>query len=121
MRFVNDWRAGKTTIKETIKRRGSDENEKAPTTEDEVEKRFLDKVERELALPEYSTFSTYFSFYRSRIGADKQASCSRLRRDGHSIRLRYNLEYRLAHCSCLCAHQQLRGDAERRIEAVQAC
>ncbi|WWD22681.1 hypothetical protein CI109_107174 [Kwoniella shandongensis] len=59
MRFVNDWRAGKTTIKETIKRRGSDENEKAPTTEDEVEKRFLDKVERELALPEYSTFTDY--------------------------------------------------------------
>ncbi|KAK8844765.1 hypothetical protein IAR55_006615 [Kwoniella newhampshirensis] len=59
MRFVNDWRAGKTTIKETIQRRGSDENEKPPTTDEEVEKRFLNKVERELALPDYSLFTDY--------------------------------------------------------------
>ncbi|WWC57606.1 uncharacterized protein I303_100138 [Kwoniella dejecticola CBS 10117] len=58
-RFVDDWRAGKTTIKETIKSRGQDTPEKPPQTEDEVEQRFMDKVERELALPDYSLFTDY--------------------------------------------------------------
>ncbi|WVQ82899.1 hypothetical protein IAT38_005035 [Cryptococcus sp. DSM 104549] len=58
MRFVEDWRAGKTTIKDALKKRGS-ESEKVPSTEEEVEKRFLDKVERELALPEYTLFTDY--------------------------------------------------------------
>ncbi|TYJ51955.1 hypothetical protein B9479_007444 [Cryptococcus floricola] len=62
LRFINEWRAGKTTLKEAITRRGSGPNgagEKAPVTEDEVEKRFLDKVERELELPEYTLFTDY--------------------------------------------------------------
>nr|XP_019014019.1 uncharacterized protein I206_00096 [Kwoniella pini CBS 10737]OCF52800.1 hypothetical protein I206_00096 [Kwoniella pini CBS 10737] len=59
MRFVDDWRAGKTTIKETIKARSQDTPEKPPQTDDEVEKRFLDKVERELALPDYTLFTDY--------------------------------------------------------------
>lgn len=59
MRFIHDWRAGKTTIKEALKKtNGHGESEKVPTTEEEIEKRFLNKVERELALPEYDTFST---------------------------------------------------------------
>ncbi|WVW81287.1 hypothetical protein I302_103278 [Kwoniella bestiolae CBS 10118] len=60
MRFVDDWRAGKTTIKETIQKRGNtDASEKIPQNDEEVEKRFLEKVERELALPDYSLFTDY--------------------------------------------------------------
>ncbi|WRT63222.1 uncharacterized protein IL334_000125 [Kwoniella shivajii] len=59
MRFVDDWRAGRTTIKETIHSRGQDTSEKVPRNDEEVEKKFLDKVERELALPEYSLFTDY--------------------------------------------------------------
>ncbi|WWC90176.1 uncharacterized protein L201_005109 [Kwoniella dendrophila CBS 6074] len=59
MRFVDDWRAGKTTIKETIKSAGDQTPEKAPRTEHEVVSRFLEKVERELALPDYSLFTDY--------------------------------------------------------------
>jgi anoctamin-10 len=58
MRFVDDWRAGKTTIKEAIDKRGNYNEQKGPAaTEQEVEKRFMDKVERELALPDYNLFS----------------------------------------------------------------
>ncbi|WWC97550.1 hypothetical protein V866_004434 [Kwoniella sp. B9012] len=60
MRFVDDWRAGKTTLKETIKTRGNNNStEKVPRDDDEVEKKFLEKVERELALPDYSLFTDY--------------------------------------------------------------
>ncbi|WVQ64321.1 uncharacterized protein L199_002483 [Kwoniella botswanensis] len=60
MRFVEDWRAGKTTLKETIKTRSNnDSTEKVPRDDEEVEKRFLEKVERELALPDYSLFTDY--------------------------------------------------------------
>ncbi|WWD06320.1 hypothetical protein V865_004410 [Kwoniella europaea PYCC6329] len=59
-RFVDDWRAGKTTLKETIKTRGNnDSTEKVPQDDAAVEKRFLEKVERELALPDYSLFTDY--------------------------------------------------------------
>ncbi|KAK4684084.1 anoctamin-10, partial [Tremellales sp. Uapishka_1] len=59
-RFVSDWRAGKTTIKEAIEKRGHYNEEKGPAkTEEDLEKRFMDKVERELALPEYSLFTDY--------------------------------------------------------------
>lgn len=58
MRFFNDWRAGKTTVKEAMH-----PNEKpAATSNEEVEKRFLDKVERELGLPEYNIFSQLSSW-----------------------------------------------------------
>ena len=56
MRFFNDWRAGKTTIKEVIHRR-DEKDQTPPKNEQDVEKRFLDKVEAELQLPEYSLFS----------------------------------------------------------------
>ncbi|WVR03117.1 hypothetical protein IAU60_000107 [Kwoniella sp. DSM 27419] len=59
MRFVNDWRAGKTTIKETIQKQRAGSPEKPPQNEEEVEKRFLDKVERELGLPDYTLFTDY--------------------------------------------------------------
>jgi anoctamin-10 len=54
LRFFSDWRAGKTTIKEVVSREAETNSEQ---TEVDVEKRFMDKVERELALPEYSLFS----------------------------------------------------------------
>ena len=53
-RFVDDWRAGKTTIKQAM---SHVQDEPPPTTEDDAEKRFLDKVEREVGLPDYSLFS----------------------------------------------------------------
>jgi len=54
MRFANDWREGKTTIKEAMSKR----HDEPPTTAGgDVEKRFLNKVERELGLPDYSLFS----------------------------------------------------------------
>lgn len=53
LRFVNDWRAGKTTLKQAVSR----EEEKPATTEDESERRFLEKVESELELPDYALFS----------------------------------------------------------------
>lgn len=60
MRFIRDWRAGKTSIKEALKKtNGHGDSETVPTTEEEIEKRFLNKVERELALPEYDTFTDY--------------------------------------------------------------
>ncbi|KAL7420471.1 hypothetical protein Q5752_004421 [Cryptotrichosporon argae] len=60
LRFVNDWRAGKTTVKEAVKTRGHyGEDAKPASTPEEVEKRFLYKVERELALPDYRTFTDY--------------------------------------------------------------
>lgn len=64
LRFVNDWRAGKTTLKEAVnvdklikKAKGGD-TPPAQSTE-EAEKRFMDKVERELALPDYNLFTDY--------------------------------------------------------------
>ena len=55
MQFISEWREGKTTIKVTVSR--SHEAEAPPKTQEEVEKRFMRKVERELQLPEYSLFS----------------------------------------------------------------
>ena len=55
LRFVDDWRAGKTTIKEAVSRNNGEKT--PPRSEAEVEKKFMDKVERELALPEYTLFS----------------------------------------------------------------
>ena len=55
MQFIGDWREGKTTIKEAVSRSHGEET--PPKTQEEVEKRFMKKVERELQLPEYSLFS----------------------------------------------------------------
>lgn len=55
LRFVDDWRAGKTTIKGAVK--GNPGDKVPPKTEPEIEKQFLRKVERELALPDYNLFS----------------------------------------------------------------
>ena len=55
MRFVNEWREGKTTIKQAM----SKHDEQPATTEADTEKRFLDKVENELGLPDYSLFSAF--------------------------------------------------------------
>jgi hypothetical protein len=112
LRFVNDWRAGKTTIKEAVKNVQHPLSEKGvATSSDEAEKEFLEKVERELALPDYNLFSTS-SFLQKRQKSRKEGSrgltSSRLRRDGYSIWIRYDLEYRLAPCSHLCLDQQLR-------------
>jgi len=64
LRFINDWRAGKTTVKEAVekvknvKNGISTEKEVAvPTTAEEAESLFMEKVERELGLPEYNLFS----------------------------------------------------------------
>jgi anoctamin-10 len=64
MRFINDWRAGKTTIEEAM----HSNDEKPAGSVDEVEKRFLDKVERELGLPEYNIFSECLAAYHVRRG-----------------------------------------------------
>jgi anoctamin-10 len=55
LRSFNAYRAGKTTLKEAV--HGETEEEKPLKSQQDVEVRFLDKVERELALPEYSLFS----------------------------------------------------------------
>lgn len=155
MRFINDLRAGKTTIKEKIEEVSGSGNTEAPArTQEEMEVRFMDKVERELGLPDYNLFSTCchlalipyqimflpchlrhtsllslsiespsFSlasseFYRLRLSDsplfDRPAlfrdfvDLSRLRRDGHPVRIRDYLEYSLAACARLCVDQQLR-------------
>ena len=59
MRFVEDWRAGKAHLSDLKKVAEPHEAREAPpSSEAAAEKQFLDKVERELALPEYSLFST---------------------------------------------------------------
>jgi anoctamin-10 len=68
LRFVNDWRAGKTTIKKAVetvksidlKKLHADKGQHTPAVvrdAEEAEKRFMDKVERELGLPDYNLFS----------------------------------------------------------------
>lgn len=59
MRFVEDWRAGKTTLKEAVKKTKEGEATPPPQSAEEAEKRFMDKVERELALPDYNLFSKH--------------------------------------------------------------
>lgn len=60
LRFVNDWRAGKTTLKEAVKTaKNGHDTTPPPQSPEEAEKRFMDKVERELALPDYNLFSEY--------------------------------------------------------------
>ena len=56
LRFINEWRAGKTTIKEAIKRNKNGEKT-PPKTEQEIEDQFMVKVEHELSLPDYDLFS----------------------------------------------------------------
>lgn len=68
LRFINDWRAGKTTVKEAVEKVKNVKNglhhekEFAPVglnSNEEAEERFLKKVERELGLPEYNLFSEF--------------------------------------------------------------
>ena len=61
MRFIDEWRAGKTTIKQAMSAKNDEKT--PPGTASEVEKQFMKKVERELALPDYSLFSTSSSFH----------------------------------------------------------
>lgn len=64
LRFINDWRAGKTTIKEAVKNVQHPLSEKGvATSSEEAEKKFLEKVEKELALPDYNLFSMSFSLF----------------------------------------------------------
>jgi hypothetical protein len=56
LRFVDEIRSGKGSIKEELQKKTS-RQDRPPQTDAEVEKRFLDKVEKELALPEYNLFS----------------------------------------------------------------
>jgi hypothetical protein len=64
LRFINDWRSGKTTVKEAVEsvknvKNGLNSSGLAvPSSNEEAEERFLEKVERELGLPEYNLFST---------------------------------------------------------------
>jgi len=80
LRFINDWRAGKTTVKEAVEKvknvkNGINQSEKevqVPTSAEEAESLFLEKVERELGLPEYNLFSMspfhlHLIFTRTRI------------------------------------------------------
>ncbi|KAL1408823.1 hypothetical protein Q8F55_005637 [Vanrija albida] len=57
LRFIADWRAGKATVSDILHKRTESTGE--ADTEAEAEKLFLDKVERELALPDYTTFVDY--------------------------------------------------------------
>jgi hypothetical protein len=64
LRFVNDWRAGKTTVKEAVEKVknvkngiSTEKEDPVPTSAVEAESLFLEKVERELGLPEYNLFS----------------------------------------------------------------
>ena len=58
LRYIAEWRSGKTSLKDlkNMTKRHHDEPA-SPTTEADAEKLFLDKVERELGLPDYSLFS----------------------------------------------------------------
>ncbi|BEJ17630.1 hypothetical protein CspHIS471_0610310 [Cutaneotrichosporon sp. HIS471] len=58
LRHVNDVRSGKAAVMDIFKG-GKKEDEKATAGAQGVEKRFLDKVEHELALPEYNIFVDY--------------------------------------------------------------
>lgn len=58
LRFISDWRAGKTTIKEAVKNVQHPLSEKGvAASSEEAEKKFLEMVEKELALPDYNLFS----------------------------------------------------------------
>ena len=57
LRFVDEIRNGKGSIKEEIHRKTHSSDSTQPRTDEEVEKQFLEKVEKELALPEYNLFS----------------------------------------------------------------
>jgi hypothetical protein len=82
-------------------------------TEGDEEKRFLDKVEREIGLPDYSLFSG--------SGSMGIADHSRLRGDGDAIRLCHCVEHCLATRPCLRLVEQLHRAPKRRIEDMQAC
>lgn len=57
LRFVKDLRAGKTTVKETVAKVEGKETTPPIRNEQDEEKCFMDKVERELGLPDYNLFS----------------------------------------------------------------
>jgi anoctamin-10 len=59
LRFVKEWRAGKTTIKEAMKRNNGKKT--PPKTQQEIEDEFLKKIEFELDLPDYDLFSKLHS------------------------------------------------------------
>jgi hypothetical protein len=55
LRFVDDWRSGKASLKDIHKMIQNEGDDTTALGGDE--KKFLDKVERELGLPDYSLFS----------------------------------------------------------------
>lgn len=59
LRFIDEWRSGKATLKDLSKRGGEEKRPIDGQSDAEVEKLFLDKVEKELALPEYNIFTDY--------------------------------------------------------------
>ena len=78
LRFINDWRAGKTTVKEAVEKVKNvkngihDEKELTPAkSNEEAEERFLEKVERELGLLEYNLFSTCYYLLRSVLDSQR--------------------------------------------------
>ena len=56
LRYIDELRTGKKHLKESFSRHQGEKKGSANETVD-IEKKFLDKVERELALPDYSLFS----------------------------------------------------------------
>lgn len=56
LRFVNDWRRGKASLKDLSK---NGHKQEGSTADADPEKRFLDRVENQLGLPDYSTFSRF--------------------------------------------------------------
>jgi hypothetical protein len=54
LRFVNDWRQGKASLKDLSK---NGHKQEGSTADADPEKHFLDRVENQLGLPDYSTFS----------------------------------------------------------------
>ncbi|RSH83969.1 hypothetical protein EHS25_005213 [Saitozyma podzolica] len=56
LRFVNDWRQGKASLKDLSK---NGHKAEGSTADADPEKHFLDRVENQLGLPDYSTFTDY--------------------------------------------------------------
>lgn len=54
MRFISDWRAGKTTFKDAFTGHTA-----STSTNGGTEARFLAKIDDELALPDYAIFSAF--------------------------------------------------------------
>jgi hypothetical protein len=96
----------KTVKNVNLKHDGSSEPSVRDMGTEEAEKRFMDKVERELALPDYNLFSGSPSCYFTNARSAPLTS-SRLCRDGDSVWLRDDLEHCMAFGSYLCLDQQL--------------